>query len=309
MENKFTYICNNQTDKIKSVIIDCINEKSFNKLEKSLATKKIYINQKENLLKEAKICNNQYLFFECKINNLDYKNKNGLIKRIYNYIKLRVLPKIFRLTQVGNNWQEIIGYCSYLNFKIKFININQNSIICLTDISNSNEKPGIHYGAIIKISKKGLNNKDIKILKLRTMFSYSEYLYDILIDWYGLDSSGTKINDDPRISTIGKFLRKYWVDEIPQIINLIRGDIKIVGCRALSKNKLNLFPNKLKDLRMTVKPGLIPPYYYDNPVSLNEYYESEEKYLKLYKNNRYLTDLKYIIVSIYNVIIKGYRSE
>ena len=88
-------------------------------------------------------------------------------------------------------------------------------------------------------------------------------------------------------------MRKYWIDELPMIINWVKRDLKIVGVRPLSKDYFNRYPDDLKDLRIKTKPGLIPPYYVDLPVTFDEICDSERKYLNLYFKNPWSTDLSY----------------
>src|SRR5690625_5422146 len=77
-------------------------------------------------------------------------------------------------------------------------------------------------------------------------------------------------------------MRKYWVDELPMFINYFRRDLKLVGVRPLSTHYFELYPRELQDLRIQVKPGLVPPYYADLPSGLEEIQESEKRYLEAY---------------------------
>ena len=65
------------------------------------------------------------------------------------------------------------------------------------------------------------------------MDAYSEYLQHYVYEKNNL-AEGGKMKDDFRISTLGRFFRKYWIDELPMITNLLNGDLKIVGVRPLS---------------------------------------------------------------------------
>ena len=124
----------------------------------------------------------------------------------------------------------------------------------------------------------------------------------------GLQEGG-KIKDDPRINSVGRLCRKYWLDEIPMLYNLLRGDIKIVGVRPLSAHYLSLYPKAFQDFRNRFQPGLLPPYYADLPKTLDEIIASEERYLKAYEKSGILTDLKYLYKIIYNIVFRGSRSH
>ena len=69
------------------------------------------------------------------------------------------------------------------------------------------------------------------------------------------------------------------------IYNFIKGDLKLVGVRPLSKDYFKRYPKDLQKLRVKTKPGLIPPYYVDLPVTFDEICDSERRYLDLYLKN------------------------
>ena len=111
------------------------------------------------------------------------------------------------------------------------------------------------------------------------MHTYSEFIQKEIYERNHLDSFG-KIDDDFRITNWGKIMRKLWIDELPQLYNWLRGDLTLVGTRALSEHYLSLYPTDLQKLRLQFKPGLVPPYYVDMPKNFDEIIESERKYLE-----------------------------
>lgn len=164
------------------------------------------------------------------------------------------------------------------------------------------------YGPLIRLRRVGKNGKLFNVFKLRTMHPYSEYLQPYISERYGLQKGG-KFNNDPRITTLGKIFRKFWLDELPMIINLLRGDIKLVGVRPLSQHYFGLYPEQAQKLRTTSKPGLLPPFYADLPETFDEIVESELKYLRLYRKYKVLADIRYFWLIAYNIIIKRARSN
>ena len=141
------------------------------------------------------------------------------------------------------------------------------------------------------------------------MYPYSEYLQKTFFKLENLNKDGDKIKNDFRLTTWGKFLRKYWIDELPQLWNLIKGDLTIVGVRALSEDKFKLYSKDLQDLRSKFKPGIFPPYYADLPSNFKELQNSEKKYLQEKLNNPVQTDFKYFFKIIFNIIFKNARSS
>jgi hypothetical protein len=164
------------------------------------------------------------------------------------------------------------------------------------------------YGLFIKLSRHGKNNELISVYKMRTMYPFSEYLQEYISNKNGLQKGG-KFSEDPRITTAGRFFRKYWLDEVPMIINVLKGEMKIFGVRPLSSHYLSLYPKALKELRAKVKPGLIPPFYADLPETLQHIIDSEEAYIKSYLRKPILTDLIYFSKAAYNIVIKKARSN
>jgi hypothetical protein len=164
-------------------------------------------------------------------------------------------------------------------------------------------------GPLIKLKRIGYHGKTIRIFKLRTMFPYSEFIQNILFESEGFQESGDKINNDFRKTSLGIIMRKFWIDEIPQLYNWLKGDISLVGVRALSQHKYDLYPKDLQKLRIMFKPGLIPPFYADMPKNFDELIESERNYLIRKQEHHLRTDVIYFWKAAYNIIIKGARSQ
>lgn len=164
------------------------------------------------------------------------------------------------------------------------------------------------YGPIVKLKRIGKGGKTIKVYKMRTMHPYAEYLQSYIFDKHNLQAGG-KFKDDFRVSSLGRFMRKFWIDELPMLVNLFRGDLKIVGVRPLSKHYFSLYTKELQEKRIKFKPGLIPPFYVDNPKTLEEIMASEMKYLEAYEKHPFITDIKYFFKAVFNIIFKSYRSS
>ena len=166
------------------------------------------------------------------------------------------------------------------------------------------------YGLLIRLHRVGKNGKKFNVYKMRTMHAYAEYVQGYIYENHHLDESG-KFNNDYRVTTLGRILRKFWLDELPMIYNVLKGDMKIVGVRPLSTHYYNLYDKKLQEKRIKFKPGLIPPYYaqFPAPQSLEEIQENEMKYLLEYEKHPCLTDVEYFCKAIYNIVLKKARSQ
>lgn len=102
----------------------------------------------------------------------------------------------------------------------------------------------------------GLNGKPLYIYKFRTMVTNAEELIASFTpeqkkEW----EESYKLKDDPRITRVGKILRKTSLDELPQLINIIKGEMSIIGPRPVVEEELSWYGNDV-DLVLSVKPGL-----------------------------------------------------
>jgi lipopolysaccharide/colanic/teichoic acid biosynthesis glycosyltransferase len=115
--------------------------------------------------------------------------------------------------------------------------------------------------AFIKVERFGRNERPIRMFKLRTMHVDAENLLKLhlrnnptLVDEW---TQSFKLREDPRlIPWIGSFLRKSSIDELPQLINVLRGDMSLVGPRPLPAYHLAAFDPEFRALRASVAPGL-----------------------------------------------------
>ena len=164
------------------------------------------------------------------------------------------------------------------------------------------------YGPLIRLRRYGKDGKKIGVYKMRTMHPYSEYLQAYIYERNSLQDGG-KFAEDFRITSLGAFMRKFWLDELPMFLNVFNGDMKIVGVRPLSTHYFNLYTEELKEKRLKYKPGLIPPFYVDMPVTLEEIMASEMKYLEAYEKHPFRTDMSYFFKALYNIFIKKARSK
>lgn len=169
------------------------------------------------------------------------------------------------------------------------------------------DKPAI--APIIKLNRIGKDRKIIGVYKFRTMYSYSEYLQPYIYKYNKLREGG-KFADDYRINIWGKIFRSLWWDELPMFINVFRGEIKLVGVRPLSPQYFSLYTPEMQALHTKVKPGLLPPFYYDRhtPKTIEEVQASERRYIEAYLKHPFYTDCRYFFGIVVN-IIKGKRSK
>lgn len=139
----------------------------------------------------------------------------------------------------------------------------------------------------------GRNGKLFRFYKLRTMVPQAASMLDSLLDKNEMDGPVFKIKDDPRITRIGKILRKTNIDELPQLWNILKGDMSIVGPRPPLPREVEQYTD-YQQQRLYVTPGLtcywqIQPHR--NDLSFNEWLELDLKYIR---ERSFLTDWKII---------------
>ena len=171
---------------------------------------------------------------------------------------------------------------------------------------NVEAKPS--YGPIYKMPRLGQDGKMIGVYKFRTMYPYSEFLHDYILKMNGYAESG-KPKEDFRLTPWGKWMRKYWVDELPQLINVLKGEMRILGVRPVSARYNQDIPDELRQLRFKQKPGCIPPYVALNRKgSKDDVIAAEMEYLKMKEKHPYWTDVKLFFQAIFNIVIRRKRS-
>ncbi|OGV11488.1 MAG: hypothetical protein A2440_06565 [Stygiobacter sp. RIFOXYC2_FULL_38_25] len=236
-----------------------------------------------------------------------------------DYLWRRVFPKIpylqkiyFSITNGKNrviSLSEVLGRLYYCGFEV--INIKQLEekvyFIVKKEMEPSHEK-NPSYGLFIKLKRVGKGGKFIYVYKFRTMSPYSEFIQKFIFEKIG-STSGDKVDNDFRVTSWGKVLRRFWIDELPMIVNLIKGDLSLVGVRPLSVHKFEMYPEDFRNERKKYRPGLIPPYYYDLPKSFDKLVESERNYLERYSVKPFSTQIKYLFGALYNIVFKRARSK
>lgn len=153
----------------------------------------------------------------------------------------------------------------------------------------------------------GKEGKNIRIYKIRTMAinadDQAERVFKEKRDGFG------KVINDTRITPFGKFLRRYWLDEIPQLYNLLRGDIKLVGIRPKSKYGWNGYPIEHFEHALKYKPGLFGIQYAYRGDTFRDSIRIEIDYLKQKDKAPFWTDCSFLFKILYNIIFKGTRSR
>lgn len=103
--------------------------------------------------------------------------------------------------------------------------------------------------------RQGLHGREFDCLKFRTMIAQTDTLQDYLRDVNQVDGPQFKMDNDPRISPLGQFLRDTCIDELPQFINVLLGQMSVVGPRPSPESENQSAPS-WRDARLSVRPGI-----------------------------------------------------
>ena len=109
---------------------------------------------------------------------------------------------------------------------------------------------------LFRQQRSGINGRPFTLYKFRTMVTNAEQLQHELAAMNEMSGPVFKVTNDPRITRIGKFLRKYSLDELPQFYNVLRGEMSLVGPRPLPVDEVKRFNDLAHRRRLSVKPGL-----------------------------------------------------
>jgi lipopolysaccharide/colanic/teichoic acid biosynthesis glycosyltransferase len=160
--------------------------------------------------------------------------------------------------------------------------VNLSSLLLIISIAIKMDSKG---NIIYKQQRVGRNNKNFNLLKFRTM--------RVGADQTGLITVGDR---DPRITRIGYFLRKYKIDELPQLINVIKGEMSIVGPRPEVRKYVDLYSEEEQRV-LSVRPGLTDYAsieYIDENALLAKSDDSEKAYIEEVMPAKLQLNLKYI---------------
>ena len=147
----------------------------------------------------------------------------------------------------------------------------------------------------------GLNGKPFRFIKFRSMVPDAEQKLHALLDKNEMDGPVFKIRRDPRITRVGSFIRKCSIDELPQLINILRGDMSLVGPRPALPREVKKYDDYERQ-RLYVRPGLTCYWQVQprrNDLSFDEWLELDLKYIR---ERSFLTDWKIIFKTFRAVI-------
>ncbi len=151
-------------------------------------------------------------------------------------------------------------------------------------------------------ARAGLNGQPFRLWKLRTMNADAEERLPALVDLDALEEPVFKLREDPRVTRFGRFLRRTSIDELPQLLNVLRGEMSLVGPRPEQLELVEKYRPEYR-FRLAVKPGLTGPMqvYGRGDLSFEERLAVEREYVE---NLSILRDLRILAMTATPVLRK-----
>lgn len=140
----------------------------------------------------------------------------------------------------------------------------------------------------------GLNEKEFNCYKFRTMIPNAEMLKDSLQHLNEMVGPVFKIKDDPRLTRIGKHLRRFSLDELPQIFNILKGEMSFVGPRPPTPSEVIHYKPWQKE-RLEVKPGLTCLWQISGRSNIQEFDDWVKMDIEYIKNASMKEDIRIIL--------------
>ena len=158
--------------------------------------------------------------------------------------------------------------------------------------------------AIFRQQRSGVNGAPFTILKFRTMTTNAEQSKHELAAMNEMSGPVFKLTNDPRVTPVGKRLRKWSLDELPQLFNVLRGEMSLVGPRPLPVDEVKRFSDLAHRRRLSVKPGLTCLWQIKGRNKISDFKEWVRLDLEYIDNWSIWLDLK-ILLRTPLVVLRG----
>ncbi len=147
----------------------------------------------------------------------------------------------------------------------------------------------------------GLDGREFRFYKFRSMVAHAESMLAGLLDKNEVDGPVFKIKDDPRITRVGRFIRRTCIDELPQLWNVLKGDMSMVGPRPPIPREVVQYTEYQRQ-RLRVKPGITCFWQVQKNRNSCKFAEWVELDLKYIREASVRTDLKILCATVRTVL-------
>lgn len=219
----------------------------------------------------------------------------------------RIIPKVPNATlEKINDYTVVTTSISFMSFKQKVIKRLMDIVISIPGIIATGilfiilgpiiyiQSPGPIFFKQVRVGK---NGRKFKIYKFRSMYMDAEERKKELMEQNKMQGLMFKMDDDPRITPIGKFIRKTSLDEFPQFINIFKGDMSLVGTRPPTVDEVEKYEEHHKS-RLAIKPGLTGLWQVSGRSDITDFEEIVKLDNEYIRNFSLSFDIKIILKTI-----------
>ncbi len=167
-------------------------------------------------------------------------------------------------------------------------------LMIVTALVIKRDSPG---PAFFKQTRVGQNGRQFQIYKFRSMCQDAEEQKEKLMEQNEMDGFMFKMKDDPRITKVGKFIRKTSIDELPQLINVLRGDMSLVGTRPPTTDEVSQY-KRSQWRRISIKPGITGLWQISGRNEITNFDEVVELDLRYIDNWTIWSDIKILFSTV-----------
>ncbi len=220
-------------------------------------------------------------------------------RKAYSYISSVGTYPLYTFHTVSmNTWSKVVKRIFDIVFSLVAIIIT-SPIMLITGILIKLDSPG---PAIFKQVRVGQNGRHFKIWKFRSMYKNAEEMKSELEDMNEVeDGMMFKIKDDPRITRVGKFIRKTSIDELPQFFNVLFGSMSIVGTRPPTIDEVEKYSTR-QWRRISIKPGITGMWQVNGRSSVKDFNTVVELDTEYIDNWNIWLDIKILLKTVSEVL-------
>jgi exopolysaccharide biosynthesis polyprenyl glycosylphosphotransferase len=202
----------------------------------------------------------------------------------------------------ANAWELFIKRTIDIIFSMIFITLSSPIMFFTAAAIKLTSRGPIFYSQV----RSGLNGRKFTLYKFRSMINGAEMRKKQLEKQNEMDGPVFKMRNDPRITRVGKFIRKFSIDELPQLFNVLKGDISIVGPRPPLPIEVELYEHWQRR-RLSLKPGITCTWQVSgrNNINFERWMEMDLEYID---NWSLWLDTKILLKTIF-VVLLGYGAQ
>jgi len=147
----------------------------------------------------------------------------------------------------------------------------------------------------------GQHGRIFNLYKFRSMYEEAEQQKQVFMDKNEMNGALFKLKDDPRITRVGRFLRKTSIDEVPQFLNVLKGEMSLVGTRPPTLDEVEKYqPEHLK--RISAKPGITGLWQVSGRNQITDFEEVVKLDCQYLDHWRFFNDLKILAKTVFVVL-------